>query len=63
MKIDNMNVRASTRCPLCECYKAVGLVVCWPCYRLHDLRNGNPEAEAKIDRANRIDKFEIIRIT
>ncbi len=48
IKIDNENVRASKRCPLCDGYKAVGLVACWPCYRLHDLRNGNPEAEAKI---------------
>ena len=52
MKIDNENVRASNRCPLCEGYKSVGLVACWPCYRLHDLRNGNPGAEAKIERAN-----------
>ncbi len=62
IKLDNENVRASNRCPLCNGYKPVGLVACWPCYRLHDLRNGNPEAEAKIDRANEIDRFETIRI-
>jgi hypothetical protein len=52
MKIDNENVRLSNRCPLCEGYKEIGLVTCWPCYQLHGLRYGNPLAEAKIERAN-----------
>ena len=59
MEIDNQNVRSSNRCPLCKDEKDIGLVTCWPCYRLYGLRNGNPEAEAKIERAN---EFERIRI-
>ncbi len=62
MKIDNENVRASNRCPLCEGYKEIGLISCWPCYRLHGLRYGNPLAEAKIERANEIDRYETIKI-
>jgi hypothetical protein len=52
IKVDNENVRAWGRCPLCEGYKEIGLVVCWPCYRKYGLRNGNPEAENKIEEAN-----------
>jgi len=62
IKVDNENVRASSRCPLCEGHKDIGLVTCWPCYRRYGLRNGNPEAEARIERANEIDRYETIRI-
>lgn len=48
MSLDNPNVRASTVCPLCSSTKARGLVACWTCYKDHDLRNGNPEAELQI---------------
>jgi len=57
--IDNQNVRASNRCPLCEGHKDIGLVTCWPCYRRYDLRNGNPEAEAKIEKANELERIRI----
>jgi len=59
MKIDNQNVRNSNRCPLCEGEKDIGLVTCWPCYRLHNLRNGNPEAENKIEAANELERIRI----
>lgn len=49
MTEDHPFVRASTVCPLCEGSKGTCLVVCWPCYRTHGLRYGNPEAEARID--------------
>lgn len=41
-------VRSHPVCPLCYGVKGVGLLVCWRCYRLHQLRNGNPRAEAMI---------------
>lgn len=59
MKIDNENLRGSNRCPLCEDEKAIGLVTCWPCYRLHGLRYGNQEAEAKIEKANELETVRI----
>ena len=52
IQIDNENVRASNYCPLCNGRKEVGLVACWPCYRSYNLRQGNPWAEEKIERAN-----------
>ena len=33
-------VRQQLICPLCHNEKADGLLVCWPCYRAHNLRNG-----------------------
>ena len=59
IKPDNENVRASNQCPLCEGEKETGLVVCWPCYRRYDLRNGNPEAENKIEEANKLERIRI----
>jgi hypothetical protein len=38
--MDYPNIRQSARCPLCERAKDQGLLVCWPCYRVHDMRNG-----------------------
>lgn len=32
--------RASLICPICELDKPKGLIMCWPCYRLHDVRYG-----------------------
>lgn len=57
--VDNPLVRASSTCPLCNFAKAPGLVACWPCYNAHDLRNGNPEAEAQI--ANREQRLHNVR--
>lgn len=41
-------VRSHPVCPLCLGVKDAELVVCWRCYRVHGLRNGNPQAEAAI---------------
>jgi hypothetical protein len=48
MELDFPQVRAQAVCPLCRGEKAVGLLVCWPCYRNHELRYGNPKAEEAI---------------
>lgn len=47
--LDHPLIRASTICPLCIGSKDTGLLVCWPCYRSENLRNGNAAADAKID--------------
>jgi hypothetical protein len=49
--VPNKYVRESNTCPLCKKIKTLGLITCWPCYRKHGLRNGNPEAEAVIAKA------------
>ena len=49
---DNYNVRCSKVCPFCGGEKDIGLVACWPCYRCHNLRNGNAVAEAIIAKAD-----------
>ncbi len=59
MEIDNKNVRASNRCPLCEGEKDTSLVTCWPCYKHYGLRYGNPEAEEKIEKANGLERIRI----
>lgn len=41
-------LRASLICPLCGGPKDKGLVCCWHCYRSYALRDGNPEAEARL---------------
>ena len=41
-------VRSHSVCPLCYHTKEIGLVACWPCYRIQGLRTGNPKAEASI---------------
>ena len=41
-------IRSHPVCPLCYGLKDGGLVVCWPCYRTEGLRQGNPQAEARI---------------
>jgi len=47
---DFPNVRTSAFCPLCDKHKDDGLLVCWSCYKTHDLRYGNPDAEVLIAR-------------
>ncbi len=37
---DFPRVRASHVCPICAVHKDTGLLVCWPCYRLFELRHG-----------------------
>lgn len=49
--MDYPRVRASNICPLCGEAKDIGLVVCWLCYRVENLRAGNPEVEVRLDRA------------
>jgi hypothetical protein len=42
--------RHAALCPLCDKPKGEGLMlVCWPCYRAHDMRNGNPEVTRRIE--------------
>lgn len=48
--MDNPKVRAGNVCPLCRGEKALGLVVCWGCYRKYGMRDGNEEAERMIAR-------------
>ena len=49
--LDHPILRSQRECPLCSNRKAVGLVCCWTCYRNFDLRNGNPEANILLDKA------------
>jgi len=49
--VDHPKVRDSRKCPLCGDKKETGLVSCWPCYRRYGLRQGNPQAENRIDYA------------
>ena len=53
MTIDHPLVRASTRCPICHEPKDKGLVMCWPCYRQIDMRNGNPLVDDLLDAAEK----------
>jgi hypothetical protein len=48
-RLDHPRLRARTVCPCCHLDKEAGLLICWPCFNLHDMRNGNPEVEAKLD--------------
>jgi hypothetical protein len=53
VKIDHPKTRAGVVCPVCKTHKTVGLVVCWECYRRHNLRYGNPEIDAILDKWER----------
>ena len=33
--------RLSHTCPLCSCRKPLTALVCWPCFNLHDMHNGD----------------------
>ena len=53
---DYPHVRASERCPIggpsCGIVKPIGNVVCWPCYRRLDFRNGIDDAiERRLEQA------------
>ena len=48
--MDNPHVRSEPVCPLCHGAKPVGLVACWPCFRLHNLKVGDRRAEQIIAR-------------
>lgn len=48
--LDYPHVRASNVCPLCRRLKDQGLIACWYCYHLYDLRYGNKEAEGLIEK-------------
>ena len=45
---DYPRVRASRTCPLCNDSKDADLIVCWTCYRSHDIRNGLTPSDAAI---------------
>ena len=49
MAIDHLNLRNSTVCPFCRNAKERGLVVCWQCYRAHNMRNGVQWCERLLD--------------
>ena len=51
---DHPNLRSFPICCLCQQPKEAALLVCWPCYRLHGLRYGNPEIEARLDAAEKV---------
>lgn len=47
--------RAGAFCPICLGDKAPGLLVCWPCYREHDMRFGDtPNVTALMDAFERV---------
>ena len=48
--ISHPNIRNSQYCPLCGGIKSNDLVVCWPCYRYHDIRYGNVVIMGVIDQ-------------
>ena len=41
-------LRRTRTCPLCHNHKDAALLVCWTCYRAHDIRNGMQPATAQI---------------
>jgi hypothetical protein len=54
VKDDHPLVRAAKHCLLCGDLKDPGTLVCWRCFRKHDLGNGNPEIEQRIDQAEKL---------
>lgn len=48
--LDHPLTRNHVVCPLCGDAKDTGLLTCWPCYRRFNLKYGNPQAEAAIER-------------
>lgn len=44
MQIDYPLIRKECYCPLCNRPKAQGCVVCWGCYREHDMKYGEAPA-------------------
>lgn len=50
-RVDHPRLRAGIVCVLCTHAKEKGPLVCWRCYRKHDLRNGNPAIERVLDHA------------
>lgn len=48
--MNNPLTRKSSHCPLCDGPKDIDLVACWSCFRVYDMRMGNPAAEAMIAR-------------
>jgi hypothetical protein len=49
MTIDHPRTREDRTCPICDLDKPIGIFVCWPCYRLHGMRYGNPTVASIID--------------
>jgi hypothetical protein len=48
--VSHPKLRAICNCPLCERPKDQGTLVCWSCYRAHNMRNGNAALEAWLDQ-------------
>jgi hypothetical protein len=48
MTLDNPRTRSGFTCPFCYGPKDQGLLACWYCFNRSGLRNGAPEAEAKL---------------
>jgi hypothetical protein len=49
--LDRPNVRSSVVCPICRGNKAIGNLVCVPCWNKEQMRFGNPDALYTIDEA------------
>jgi hypothetical protein len=49
--LDHPNLRRSTVCPFCSKPKERGLVVCWQCYRVNNIRNGGETERVLLDIA------------
>ncbi len=41
--LDHPMIRAGRVCPICGDHKEPSLLVCWPCYSNHGMRNGGTE--------------------
>jgi ribosomal protein L37AE/L43A len=48
MTLDYPRIRANTVCPLCAKHKLEHTLVCWPCFRTHNLRQGESVQVATI---------------
>lgn len=58
MTFDHPHIRNDSICPLCGGPKSKGLVACWRCYDIHELRYGNQEAEEALDLAEALLRAE-----
>lgn len=47
--LDHPLIRALPSCIVCDDPKEAGNLVCWPCYRKHDMHYGNSAIETALD--------------
>jgi hypothetical protein len=52
------NLRRSTACPFCRKAKERGMVVCWECNRVLNIRNGTTE-RVLLDFAEAVESGEV----